>query len=119
MSTPGHRWQNMEQQFEKARIEADPTLPSRLKCAFVFDDLEVAKVLLKKRTTDRVYTVKLASPSLPTYRAEMALVHPELEIYDAHVANPRSYWTAQPNDPFQWPEILTLSPLQVIEEIIL
>ncbi len=70
-----------------------------------------------KTSNDLIYEVELLDSSKPTYKADMALVHPELERYDAQVGNPKKYWSNNYGEKVQWPEILTLSPLVVLRKI--
>lgn len=115
-SIPNHRWLHMEQQFETIRLKINPRLPSRLECVFVCEDLEIIKLLQLKRPNDLIYEVELLDKSQPTYKADMALVHPELEQYNAQVGNPTKYWSNNHGEEIKWPEILTLSPLKILKQ---
>lgn len=116
-NTPNHHWLHMENQFETMRLTINPQLPSRLACAFVFEDLDTARLLQSKRTNDIIYEVELLDVEKPIYRADMALIHPNLEQWDAHIGNPKKYWSNNYNEKVNWPEILTLSRFKVISLI--
>jgi hypothetical protein len=114
-ANPGHRYYRMEQQFETMRLSINSALPSRLESAFVFEDIKTANVLQVKQPGGVLYEVMLIDKDKSSYRTEMALIHPELEIYNAQVGNPKKYWGIKPGDVLQWPEILTLSRLKIIK----
>lgn len=116
-NTPEHRWIKMELQFETIRLQTNPKLPSRLECAFVCDDLKIIKLLQSKRPGDHIYEVIILDKNKPIYRADMALVHPELERYNAQVGNPKKYWNQNNGQEIIWPEILTLSPLKILRKL--
>lgn len=117
LRTPRHRWLKMEMQFEQIRLLTDPRLPSRLESSFLFIDRQTADLLRQKRHDRYLYRVSLVEPDQATHLADMALVHPELEIYDAQWANPRRYWRVRPRADLQWPELVTLSPFRIVEQL--
>lgn len=106
----------MEIQFEQVRQETNMQLPSRLDSSFLFIRRETADLLRSKRGDRYLYQVSLVDPDLPMHIADMALVHPELEMYDAQWGNPRQYWKVRPVGDLSWPEMITMSPF-VIEHV--
>lgn len=117
-STPGHRFLKMEQQFESIRLSLNPELPSRLACIFLFDHPDMASKFQRlQRPNDRLYEVRLLIETAPMHAADMMLVHPELERWNAQWGNPRLYWTSANTDTTELREILTTSPVEIIRII--
>lgn len=115
LSTPGHRWLKMEIQFEEVRRVTNVELPSRLDSSFLFIDRPTADLLRSKRGDRYLYRVALVDPDRPMHIADMALVHPELEMYGAQWGNPRRYWEIRPIFELNWPELITMSPFAIVE----
>lgn len=118
LNTPGHRFLKMEQQFELVRCKVDSSLPSRLSCVFLFDELEMATKFQKlQRPNDKLYEVRVLDEFAPRHKADMMLVHPELEIWNAQWGNPRLYWTSANTSTTELREILTASPVQIAKRV--
>lgn len=117
-STVGHRFLKMEQQFETVRRRINPELPSRFDCIFLFDSQDMAMKFQKlKRPNNKLYEVTLLEEAVPIHVADMMLVHPELEIWDAQWGNPKLYWESANIDSTEIREILTISPVEIISKI--
>jgi hypothetical protein len=108
---PQHSWFYRECVWELVREAAAPHAVSRLACAFVFDDLQVAR-RHGASTNEIAYEVTLAQPEKPKTRVDMAwisavrIAHSTAEVR-ALAAN---YWTGQPSGTPEW-ELLTESNL--------
>jgi len=108
----------MEQQFELVRLGIDPDLPSRLNCNFLFDNYEMAIKFQKlQRQDDKLYEVIVLNEIVRIHIADMMLVHPELERWNAQWGNPKLYWTSANITTTELREILTISPIRIIRKI--
>lgn len=118
INTPGHRYLKMERQFEAVRLSIDQNLPSRLTSVFLFDNYTMAtKFQVLQRPKDSLYEVSIRDGSTPTHVADMMLVHPELEQWNAEWGNPRLYWESANIEETAFREVLTTSPAEVIRKI--
>lgn len=104
--------------FESIRAAEYPGLPSRLSCAFVFDDLEHANQYKSNFSRwNPLYEVAIVSPDAPNHRAGFNLVNfppTNVEFVPVVVALARKYWCG---DQIEVGELLTKSALRVVSMI--
>lgn len=102
--------------FESVRLAEYPQKPSRLKAAFVFEDAETARTHIQTQSIHGViHRVELADDAAPTHRADYKLLDfpdPTTPLIPWCEESSRKYWRSE---DIQVPELVTLSPLRVLE----
>lgn len=114
-----------EQTFEIIRLKEFPTLPSRYRSIFLFDQLSEAEKFLAKDQRDgtKIYSVEICDISKLVHRASMKLyerIPLGRPVYPAIEEQARQYWSGVNQiDPIEdfWPEFLVESDV-VVREII-
>lgn len=100
--------------FESVRLAEFSNLPSRLSCAFVFDNLEHANIHKHNFSPwNLLYEVELVSPETPKHRAGFNLFNfpeTELKFVPFSIDMARKYWRGE---EIEVAEVLTVSSLRV------
>ncbi len=121
LTTPSHRWLEMELIFEHARQQIAPDLPSRLTSNFVFDNFDSAKRFKDlQRQNDCIYKVTPVDEGVGPYRTSMMLVHPSIGDFAGAVipfGNAAAYWQMTGNEAHEIEELLFNCPLRVMSQL--
>lgn len=100
--------------FETVRAQSFSHLPSRLSCAFVFEELPHA-IQYRDRFSrwSAIYSVELVTPAAASHRAAFNLIDyppPGVEFLPYVVSKAIPYWRGE---AIETPEVLTKSPLRI------
>jgi hypothetical protein len=89
--------------FERIRESEFASLPSRMECLFLFEDLGYASGFMRGPETrpQLVYEVRLGHRDVPIHRADMAWIVAinELRTFDACDEAARRYWRGEEHQP--------------------
>jgi hypothetical protein len=101
--------------FESIRATEFPNLPSRLSCAFVFDNLDHANQYKANFSPwNPLYEVEIVSPDAPNHRAGFNLVNfppANVEFVPVVIDFARKYWRGE---EVEVGELLTKSAVRVV-----
>jgi hypothetical protein len=101
--------------FEKVRLELFSAKPSRLHCVFACESLQDARQFQGTgRTLDLIYRVNLVDPDALIHRGCLSYLDVQGDGDTLGVVEQKAerYWEA---NEVQRPEILTMSPLKILE----
>lgn len=108
-----------EQTYEMTRIKSFPTLPSRLQCVFLFDDLNSAVNSYSHFARCLLSEVEIVDPSLPIHKGDMGLADspnppgPYKKLIEDRATN---FWSG--NSVTGAPmEVITASPVRIIRTL--
>jgi hypothetical protein len=114
---PAHNRFYAEYLLDRIRLDEFPSAPSRLVCAFAFEDAQYT-MEWRGQPPGYVYAVRLADPTAPQHRGNMDWIDAmnEYRSFEGVEECARHYWRGDDRDPQAW-EVATIGGFVVEDRL--